>query len=529
MDSLLERLVTHSHDGPRPGAKVLHDDVGGPGEGAVSVAVATVGQVQGDGLLVAVVAEEPAAHRPALGAFERIIGSSRSPPSGFSILMTSAPRSANIIAQYGAAMYWPISSTRIPSKGRMSDSFGSVRAIKGLMSCAALACARAPRSPGRAGTGSGKGTEVVLSSGDPHEFSSFAVFGDVTGPGAHDRQLLPSDEAGADRNFLAGAVDLTGDHVSAAFLDHPQSFREVRCAHPRIENDLGAFAAEELSDRGDPISGLGVLGNRDQVGGAILFSRSQEAIVAAPIVMIRPAPRWSARAVAKSPRGPAPWMTTVSQGLSLPIRSNQCTTVRTHSWAADAHEVGTSSGTRTLPELGRRRRIGEAAHQVGRSLAVGEHVVLTIGAQGGLVVEPAVVALVARGVGEADPGHRSRVLSRRCRARPRHSKAITRLTISWPGLTGRSRAWLPPREPSHRCRSDPHTVAASTRTSSAPGSRVLVRELADLQWFAVLGQDRRRLVVGMSNVEVIALSPVSAEFEGVAALAGEFDPDRFGL
>src|SRR6267143_2128128 len=45
-----------------------------------------------------------------------------SPPSGFSILMTSAPRSASCRVQNGAAMKLPTSSTRIPDSAASASS-----------------------------------------------------------------------------------------------------------------------------------------------------------------------------------------------------------------------------------------------------------------------------------------------------------------------------------------------------------------------------------------------------------------------
>src|SRR4029079_4101959 len=107
---------------------------------------------------------------------------------------------------------------------------------------------------------------------------------------------------------------------------------------------------------------------------------------------------------------------------------------------------------------------------------------------------------------------------------------MTRPTISWPGMTGSSSAWLPPRDPSHRCRSDPHTVAASIRTSSALGSRFCGTGSSLISsgspcWVSAAA----RLVVGISKVVVMMVSFGSAEFERVAAVAGELDPDRFGV
>src|SRR6185312_9009490 len=107
---------------------------------------------------------------------------------------------------------------------------------------------------------------------------------------------------------------------------------------------------------------------------------------------------------------------------------------------------------------------------------------------------------------------------------------MTRPTISCPGMTGRSSGWLPPRDPSHRCRSDPHTVAASIRTSNALGSRFRGTGISLISSGSLcLVSTAARLVVGMSKVVVMRVSLGSAEFERVAAVTGEFDPDRFGL
>ena len=46
-----------------------------------------------------------------------------SPPRGFSILITSAPRSASSMVQNGPAIIWVRSNTRIPSSAAGMDVF----------------------------------------------------------------------------------------------------------------------------------------------------------------------------------------------------------------------------------------------------------------------------------------------------------------------------------------------------------------------------------------------------------------------
>ena len=60
-----------------------------------------------------------------------------SPPSGFSILITSAPMSASSTPASGPASAWPTSMTRIPSRGSMVSSFFKFLSPKGerSMSC----------------------------------------------------------------------------------------------------------------------------------------------------------------------------------------------------------------------------------------------------------------------------------------------------------------------------------------------------------------------------------------------------------
>ncbi len=130
---------------------------------------------------------------------------------------------------------------------------------------------------------------------------------------------------------------------------------------------------------------------------------------------------------------------------------------------------------------------GEPAHQIRWPLAIGEHVVLAVGAQGGLVVEPAVIALAARGVGEANP-----VADRqRCSERvplgaltegddapdhlvARDDRQLQRLAAA-EGSVPQVQVG-----PAHRGRFNPHQQRV--------GFEVLrYRELSDFQRFAVLG------------------------------------------
>ena len=63
-------------------------------------------------------------------------------------------------------------------------------------------------------------------------------------------------------------------------------------------------------------------------------------------------PAWFATAAAKSPSGPAPWMTTRWCGSMRPTRSKAWMTVRRAQLAAEATPSGTPSGMRTRPEGG---------------------------------------------------------------------------------------------------------------------------------------------------------------------------------
>ena len=57
-------------------------------------------------------------------------------------------------------------------------------------------------------------------------------------------------------------------------------------------------------------------------------------------------------AVAKSPSGPAPWITTVCRSSIAPRVSKALITVRSAQDAADAQPSATPSGTLTRPLLG---------------------------------------------------------------------------------------------------------------------------------------------------------------------------------
>src|SRR5260370_38111127 len=55
-----------------------------------------------------------------------------SPPSGFSILMTSAPMSASNTPARGPARAWPTSMTRTPSSGRVTIILSNQELLGGL-------------------------------------------------------------------------------------------------------------------------------------------------------------------------------------------------------------------------------------------------------------------------------------------------------------------------------------------------------------------------------------------------------------
>src|SRR6266404_1747696 len=106
-----------------------------------------------------------------------------SPPPGRSILITSAPRSASIIAQYGAAMYWPISRTRTPSSALTSFPFGQVRDDHWLDVLLGPHAGEGVSGFIEAVPVRDQGAEVVLGSGLRHEVQGLAVLGDMPRPG----------------------------------------------------------------------------------------------------------------------------------------------------------------------------------------------------------------------------------------------------------------------------------------------------------------------------------------------------------
>jgi pimeloyl-ACP methyl ester carboxylesterase len=72
----------------------------------------------------------------------------------------------------------------------------------------------------------------------------------------------------------------------------------------------------------------------------------------APTTISSRTPAWFATAVANSPSGPAPWITTRWWGSMRPTRSTAWTTVLSAQLAAEATPSGTPSGMRTRPEAG---------------------------------------------------------------------------------------------------------------------------------------------------------------------------------
>src|SRR3954471_4540380 len=133
-----------------------------------------------------------------------------SPPSGFSILITSAPMSAMITPASGPASAWPTSITRTPSSGKLTSDPPLLPLSYGARESNATACGPDKRNPQRGDRAGGRGTGFGLPEplcAEPRDGSALvpvlrASRGAGTGCGAA-QQERGRDREGGDQRRLA--------------------------------------------------------------------------------------------------------------------------------------------------------------------------------------------------------------------------------------------------------------------------------------------------------------------------------------